>query len=421
MPKEPILDTDLEEFLSRLEGVHAVRVIAHPSAGTIERVHVTTESRHDAGVIRRAVMSALLSRFKQDIDGWRIHVAHLEPARHPESIPECQVVRLEETVTESRARVLVELRYEWEGQQRAITGVAQAPPGHAHRLRTVALAAIDALRPLAQRIVGRPALEGLTVVPFAGLTVVLAAISLTSDRASQLRIGSSAVTSSELEAVVGAVIDALTKPARPAMGDRRPPPDRRTRFEGLRRQHERLVRLDPNVSLPAPSAPVGEESDQDAGPDEYPPTAEMETSEATPGGSDAPIAGAHDVAAAPAVARPPSSADVIGDLSQIRPEPEGGAATMMREDARGEVSSPAARPMPRTSLEDQFYRRLAVTAAKVHIRCRDGHEIPTAVVKDFGPYSLLVEADGVTQLVFKHAIIAIRPYGPLPPEHTVPS
>ena len=93
---------------------------------------------------------------------------------------------------------------------------------------------------------------------------------------------------------------------------------------------------------------------------------------------------------------------------------------MMREEAKSE-GLPPARSMPRASLEDQFYRRLAVTGVKVHIRCRDGHEIPTAVVKDFGPYSLLIEADGLTQLVFKHAIIAIRPYGPLPPEHTVPS
>jgi sRNA-binding regulator protein Hfq len=342
------------------------------------------------------------------------------------------VVRLEETITESRTRVLVEVRYEWEGQERTATGVAQAPPGQVHRLRTVALAAVDALRPLTQHVLGRPSLEGVVVTPLAGMTVVLAAVSVTTEQTSQMRIGSSAVTSSEPEAVVAAVIDAVTKPARPAMGERPRPTDRRTRFEGLRRQHERLAHLDPNAALPTPRRlPVDEPAESGALEDGGADAVEAFETAPPPEGPP-PIAGAHDVAAVHAhggpgeVADTPrdereSDADVIRDLSEIRPEPEGGAASMMRDEARSEVGAPATRPMPRASLEDQFYRRLAVTGIKVHIRCRDGHEIPTAVVKDFGPYSLLVEADGLIQLVFKHAIIAIRPYGPLPPEHTVPS
>jgi sRNA-binding regulator protein Hfq len=67
-------------------------------------------------------------------------------------------------------------------------------------------------------------------------------------------------------------------------------------------------------------------------------------------------------------------------------------------------------------MEDAFYRRLVVSAAPVHIRCRDGYEIPAAVVKDFGTYSLLIEANGIQELVFKHGIIAVRPYGPIPQE-----
>jgi len=42
------------------------------------------------------------------------------------------------------------------------------------------------------------------------------------------------------------------------------------------------------------------------------------------------------------------------------------------------------------------------------------------VVKEFGTYSLLVEVNGVVELIFKHGIIAIRPYGPLPPETGTP-
>jgi len=72
----------------------------------------------------------------------------------------------------------------------------------------------------------------------------------------------------------------------------------------------------------------------------------------------------------------------------------------------------------RGGLEDDFYRRLIQSGVVVHIRCRDGYEIPEAVVKDFGTYSLLVEARGIEELVFKHAIISIRPRSAL--AHEVP-
>ena len=77
------------------------------------------------------------------------------------------------------------------------------------------------------------------------------------------------------------------------------------------------------------------------------------------------------------------------------------------------------RPAPRGSQEDDFYRRLVQSGVTVHIRCRDGYEIPEAVVRDFGTYSLLVEARGAEELVFKHAIISIRPRVPLPRDTAV--
>jgi sRNA-binding regulator protein Hfq len=77
--------------------------------------------------------------------------------------------------------------------------------------------------------------------------------------------------------------------------------------------------------------------------------------------------------------------------------------------------------MPRLSFEDSFYRRLVATGVAVHIRCRDGYEIPAAMIKDFGTYALMVEVNGIQEMVFKHGIISIRPYGPLPPEGMPPS
>lgn len=377
MPRE-VFAEEIETFLERLDAVAATRVVAN-EAGEIERIYVTTESVRDDGAIRRAITSALMSQFNLPVDGWRIQIAHFEPTPEAEDLPECRLVRLEETITETLTRAQVELRYERDGVPKTLIGTAQAPPGQANRLRTVAAAAIEALRPLAQRSGNRPSLEGLTQMPFAGATVALAAISMASERASLLHVGAAVVSASEAEAVVGAVLDAVRKPVRPverATGIR---PDRRHQIEGLRQRYERLLRQEARPAEAAGAAGV-------AGPAEV-------------------------VAAAETGWGPPVD---------IRPEREGGAAIVTREEMRVDTQQAAKAP-PRASVEDVFYRRLVVTGAPVHIRCRDGYEIPTAVVREFGTYSLLVEVNGVVELVFKHGIIAIRPYGPLPPETGTPS
>lgn len=362
MPREVFAD-ELEAFLERLDAVAAARVVAN-EAGEIERIYATTESGRDDAAIRRAITSALMSQYNLAVDGWRVQIAQLEPTAGEEFLPDCRLVRLEETITESMTRVVVELRYEREGVQKTITGSAQAPPGHAHRLRTVAQAAVDALRPLARRR-GRLGLEAAAVMPVAETSAALAAVSLASEHATVVQVGTEVVTNSEAEAVVGAVLEAARKCGRPPARTGRPAPDRRRQFEGLRAHYERLVRAGgepPTVPTPAPA-----------------------------------------------------EEDVVSDLTEIRPEREGGATTVMREEARPDAPA-AAKAAPRLSLEDAFYRRLVATGIPVHIRCRDGYEIPNAVVREYGTYSLMLEVDGMAELVFKHGIITIRPTAPLPPE-----
>jgi sRNA-binding regulator protein Hfq len=369
---------EIEAFLERLDAVAAARVVAN-EAGEIERIYATTESRRDDGTVRRVITSALMSQYNLHVDGWRVQVAHLEPDREADAVPECHLVRLEETITETMTRVVVELRYERDEAAKTITGSAQAPPGQAHRMRTIALAAVDALRPLIERAGSRPSLEGLQSVPFAGTTVVLAAVTLASERGATVRVGSQTVVSSEAEAVVGAVLDAVRKPVRGFVQPERPRLERHRQFEGLRRHYEQMIRT--SSAAPEPSTEASAEASGESG--------------------DTAVDQAEDT-------------DTVQSLAEIRPEREGGASLVMREETRSET--PGARPAPRPSMEDAFYRRLVTTGAPVHIRCRDGYEIPAAVVKDFGMYSLLVEATGIQELVFKHGIIAIRPYAPIPPE-----
>jgi sRNA-binding regulator protein Hfq len=400
LPRE-VFAEEIEAFLERLDAVAAVRIVAS-DAGEIERIYATTESAGDDSAVRRAITSALMSRYTIHVDGWRVHVARLERQTQAEPIPDCRLVRLEETISEATTRVRVELGYEREGVSKTTSGSAQAPPGPAHRTRTVALATVDAIRSLLERAGARPSLEGVMFLPFAGTTVALAAVSLASEQATVVRVGSETVSGSEAEAVVGAVLDAVRKPTR-TFGAAARRGDRRRQFEGLRRHYEGLIQ-----AAAAPPVAPGEAASR-----EEEPAVPAAEEDGEPAG---PLQGA-PASAPEAPAGPPG--EPIQTLAEIRPEREGGASIVMREEMRGD-GQPAGRPAPRVSMEDAFYRRLVTAGVPVHIRCRDGYEIPTAVIRDFGTYSLLVEVSGVHELVFKHGIIAIRPYGPLPPE-TPPS
>jgi sRNA-binding regulator protein Hfq len=105
------------------------------------------------------------------------------------------------------------------------------------------------------------------------------------------------------------------------------------------------------------------------------------------------------------------TADGVPDQAQIRPERPGGAAMagVARPDAGVRMDQQAARPAQRSSMEDDYLRSLVSTSTPVHIRCRDGYEIPEAVIRDVGTYSVLVESDAGRELVFKHGILSIRP------------
>lgn len=384
---------EIEEFLERLEGIGSARVIANED-GQIDRVFLTTESERDDGALRRTASAALMSRYGLPLDGWRLQIAHLRPEPGRPGPSGFRIFRIEESLTEDATRVLVDLRYERDGATKSAVGVARASAGAAFRLRTVAQAAIEAMRTVVEEAGWKVALESVSVVPFAGAQVALVAVTVAGPRgaseAPPVQVGSEPVQMSETEAVVQATLAALAEVMEedlPAQGR-----DRRGQMEAMRASYQRMIRVPQDVPPPP-----------DGGPAEPPGESEVADPLADPGG-DAPDD------------PPMGSPDTIASVAEIRPEIEGGAPMSTREEPyRAEGSRPASRG----SQEDDFYRRLVQSGVAVHIRCRDGYEIPEAVVRDFGTYSLLVEARGAEELVFKHAIISIRPRTSLPLDRPV--
>lgn len=387
---------EIEEFLERLEGIASARVVANED-GQIDRVFLTTESERDDGALRRTASAALMSRYALHLEGWRLQIAHLRPEPGRPAPARFRVFRIEESLTEEATRVLVDLRYDRDGATKSAVGVSRAAAGPAFRLRTVAQAAVEAMRTVIEEAGWKVALESVSVVPFAGTQVALVAVTVAGPRgaseAPPVQVGSEPVQLSETEAVVHATLRALGQVLEEEVPAQR---DRRSQMEAMRATYQRMVKL--------PQAPPME---PDSGPEEErPPTAGEDRG---PSESEAAIAPSEREDAL-------QPSDTIANVTEIRPEIEGGAAMSTREEPyRAEGS----RPAPRGSQEDEFYRRLVQSGVTVHIRCRDGYEIPEAVVRDFGTYSLLVEARGAEELVFKHAIISIRPRVALPRDTAV--
>jgi len=413
---------EIEELLERLEGIASARVVANED-GQIDRVFLTTESERDDGALRRIASAALMSRYGLPLEGWRLQIAHLRPTPGRPVPSRFRVFRIEESLTEDATRVLVDLRYDHDGATKSAVGVARASAGAAFRLRTVAQAAMEAMRTVVEEAGWKVALESVSVVPFAGAQVALVAVTVAGPRGGTeippVQVGSEPVQLSETEAVVAATLRALGQVLEEDIPAQR---DRRSQMETMRAPYQRLVKLPQTpplesdgapeeVAPPAPTAPETRSDIEEVIAAEFEFTPGLEPEMETP--AEAP--------AEPPTADPPEqhaemSSDTISSVTEIRPEIEGGAAMSTREEPyRAEGS----RSAPRGSQEDEFYRRLVQSGATVHIRCRDGYEIPEAVVRDFGTYSLLVEARGAEELVFKHAIISIRPRTPLPHDRSV--
>ncbi len=359
MPSE-VFAEDIETLLERLDGVTSVRVVAN-DAGEIDSIYITAPSEQDESAVRRTIASALMSSYSLAVDGWRIRVARLQGGMPLEI---WRPRRVEEVLAGTAVQATVELE-PVRGEGAALTGHARSLSDRASRLRGLVLATLDALKPVLDREERRATLESMASVPLIGREAVVVAVSIGSAAEARQCVGSAVVEGNEAEAVIAATLDAVGK--RGAKLQRRgwTMKDRRDELESMRAHYRHL--REPQRQMPALTPEANGDDEQ---------------------------------------------ADGVADLSQIRPERSGGAAVSpppAKSEVEPRIDQGPARPAPRSSMEDDYLRHLVATGIPVHIRCRDGYEVPEATVKDFGTYSLLVESETGRELIFKHGIISIRP------------
>ncbi len=367
--KSEVFAEDIETLLARLTGVAAARVVA-TDAGEIDRIFVTAFADHDPTSVRRAITSALMSEYALAIAGWRIHVARLRTDQTAPR-PGPALHRLHETTSGLYARTTVELQAT-DGSARLI-GAAKGSADAASRLRLAAEATLQALRSILATEDRKAEVEDITTIRFAAGHVVVVALAVSEPAAAVLTVGAAAVTDGgEAEAAVSATLDALGKRgARDGRAGGRGMKSRREQLEALRSDYRRI-----RGSL-RPATPSGDAAEVD---------------------QDQDAAAVADDQVAPSVSGPAPADDTTAGLREIRPERRGGAA-----EVRADRGGP-----PRRSMEDDYFRALVDQATPVEITCRDGYQLPRAVILEYGTYSVIVATPSGRELIFKHAIISVR-------------
>ncbi len=165
--QKTVLDfEELEESLTRLESIDAVRVVS--DYGKVVEVHVLAAGQKPAKQVVRDVQSLAMARYGENIDRRVISVVQLAPSNVSHDTRQRPViVSVKEEPNGSRVTVFVTLG--WQDEEHV--GSAGGPAASAARLRLIGEATLNALEtmyptlpPLALDSIGEAAVGMRTVV-----------------------------------------------------------------------------------------------------------------------------------------------------------------------------------------------------------------------------------------------------------------
>jgi len=197
---------ELEETLSRLDSVDAVRVVTE--GDRVAEVHILAATSKPPKQVVRDVQSLAMARYGTNIDRRVISVVQLAATQvavaPTESRP--RLVDIRDQADGPRTTVSVELA--WQNGQH--TGSASGPIAASARLRLVGEAALDALD---QIFINLPplVLDSIGIATVGMRRIAVAVIVGGTSQNSELAVGSALAGEDEPEAAVRAVLDALNR------------------------------------------------------------------------------------------------------------------------------------------------------------------------------------------------------------------
>jgi hypothetical protein len=196
---------ELEETLSRLDSVDAVRVVTE--GDRVAEVHILAATSKPPKQVVRDVQSLAMARYGTNIDRRVISVVQLAAqamATQTESRP--RLVDIRDQADGPRTTVSVELG--WQNGQHA--GSATGPIAASARLRLVGEATLDALD---QIFINLPplVLDSIGIATVGMRRIAVAVVVGGTSQNSELAVGSALAGEDESEAAVRAVLDALNR------------------------------------------------------------------------------------------------------------------------------------------------------------------------------------------------------------------
>ena len=196
---------DLEESISRLDSVDAVRIVGDGSR--VAEVHVLAASSKPPKQVVRDVQSLAMARYGANIDRRVISVVQLAAdALRNRTLERPALVGIREEPDGNRTTVFVTLGW----QNGDHTGTATGPSAASARMRLVGDATLDALDNI---FVNPPplALDSIGTSAVGMRSVLIAVVVGATDRDEELAVGSALSQGDDGEAAVRAVLDALNR------------------------------------------------------------------------------------------------------------------------------------------------------------------------------------------------------------------
>lgn len=196
---------ELEETLSRLDSVDAVRVVI--DGDRVAEVHILAAPSKPPKQVVRDVQSLAMARYDTNIDRRVISVVQLAAqamAAQAESRP--RLVSIRDDSDGPRTTVIVTLG--WQNGEH--TGSATGPIAGSARLRLVGEATLDALDRI---FINLPplVLDSIGIATVGMRRIAVAVVVGGTTQNSELAVGSALASDDESEAAVRAVLDALNR------------------------------------------------------------------------------------------------------------------------------------------------------------------------------------------------------------------
>lgn len=197
---------ELEETLTRLESIDAVRVVG--AGDDIKEIHVLAAQARSPKQVVRDVQSLAMARFGVNIDRRVVSVVQIAPEVIRQNTSERPgFAGITESTDGSRVTVTVGLRFHDED----FTGTATGPGVSSAKQRLVGEATLQAVADLLDDDAPPLALDAVGTAPVGMRMVTIAVIVGARGLEEEISVGSALTDDDDNEATVRAVLDALNR------------------------------------------------------------------------------------------------------------------------------------------------------------------------------------------------------------------